>query len=54
MRLPGVDDYNRLIYTAIYTTYPLLDRLYNEIEEDGLFVGELFDFQLIEYLNKVL
>jgi serine/threonine protein kinase len=54
MRLLGVDDYNRLIYTAIYTTYPLLDRMYNEIEEDGLFVGELFDFQLIEYLQKII
>jgi len=54
MRLPGVDDYNRLIYAAIYTTYPLLDKMYNEIEKDGLFVGELFDFQLIEYLHKML
>lgn len=53
LRLPGVDDYNRLIYSAIYTTYPLLDKMYILIEKDGIFVGELFDFEMIEYLEKV-
>lgn len=54
LRLPGVDDYNRFIYSAIYTTYPLLDEMYIQIEKEGIFVGELFDFELIEYFKKVI
>jgi len=54
LRLPGVDDYNRLIYAVIYFTYPLLDNMYIEIEKDGVFAGELFDFEMIDYLHKVL
>ena len=53
LRSPGVNDHNRLIYTAINITYPLLDKMYRKIEEDGVFVGELFDFEMVEYLNKV-
>jgi len=52
LKLPGVDDYNRLIYAAIYTTYPLLDNMYLEIEKNGLFVGDLSNFQLIEFFNQ--
>jgi serine/threonine protein kinase len=53
MHLPGVNDINRLKYAAIYVTYPLLDNMYIEIEKDGVFVGELFDFEMTEYLIKV-
>lgn len=53
LRLPGVTDQNRLVYSAIYVTYPLLDKMYTEIEKEGIFIGELFDFEMVEYLNKV-
>ena len=53
LRSPGVNDHNRFIYSAINFTYPLLDKMYRKIEEDGVFVGELFDFEMVEYLNKV-
>lgn len=53
LRLPGVNDHNRLIYAAISYTYPLLDDMYTEIEKDGIFVGELFDFEMVDYLNHV-
>jgi serine/threonine protein kinase len=53
MHLPKVNDINRLIYASIYVTYPLLNKMYIEIEKDGIFVGELFDFEMTEYLIKV-
>ncbi len=53
LRLPGVNDHNRLIYAAISVTYPLLDNMYTEIEKDGIFVGELFDFEMVDYFTYV-
>ena len=53
LRLPGINDYNRLFYTMINFTYSLLDKMYRKIEEDAVFVGQLTNSEMIEYLNKV-
>jgi len=53
LHISRVDDYNRLTFAAIYVTYPLLYKMYNEIENDKIFVGDLFDFEMVDYLNYV-
>ena len=54
LRIPGVSDENRYIYSAIYNTYPILNKIYKLMEKDKVYVGELFDFEMVDYLNKFI
>lgn len=42
---------NKFINAAINTTYPLLAMMYDKIEEDGLYAGDMFYFEIMEYLD---
>ena len=52
-QLINIPDYVKFALLEKTYTYPLLVNTYKSIQQDGLYPGDMFPFEFVDYIDKV-